>query len=164
MFTVTKDPQKRELTLERIVRGSRELAWEGWTKAEHLSQWWGPKFWTTTVYEMNVRPGGLWHYCMRPNNGEGNEVWGRAVYLDVVNPSRLSYKEMSSNAQCEAIDTSHRTVTVEFLQLEDGLTKLIIRTKYATIAEMDAAKKMGMIEGFAESLDRLETSVLKVIQ
>jgi uncharacterized protein YndB with AHSA1/START domain len=160
MLTVTKDLQNRELTLERVVRGSRELAWEGWTKAEHIALWWGPKFWTTTVYEMDVRLGGVWHYCMRPDNREGDEVWGRAVYRDVVKPSRLTYTEAHSNAEGEVVDTSQRTVTVEFMELKVAMTKLIIRTRFTTIAELDAATGLGMVEGFAEAFDRLEALFL----
>jgi uncharacterized protein YndB with AHSA1/START domain len=160
MFTVTKDLQKRELTLEQVVHGSCELVWEGWTKAEHLTCWWGPKYWTTTVYTMDVYLGGVWHYCMRPNSGEGDEVWGRAVYCKVVKPSHLAYIETQSNVEGEAIDSSQRMVRVEFMELEPGMTKIIIRTEFTTIAELDAAKRMGMVEGFAEALDRLEAFVL----
>jgi uncharacterized protein YndB with AHSA1/START domain len=49
---------------------------------------------------------------------------------------------------------------VEFLKLEDDLTKLIVRTQYTTIAELEAAENMGMVEGFSEAFDRLEALVL----
>jgi uncharacterized protein YndB with AHSA1/START domain len=163
MFTVTKDLNKHELTVERIVRGSRELAWEGWTKSEHIACWWGPNYWTTTVYKMDVSLGGVWHYCMQANNGEGDEVWGRAVYCEIVKPSRLVYIETLSNGEGEAVDASQRTVIVEFLKLEADLTKLVIRTQYTTIAELETAENMGMVEGFSEAFDRLEALLLSAM-
>jgi uncharacterized protein YndB with AHSA1/START domain len=36
------------------------------------------------------------------------------------------------------------------------MTKLIIRTQFSSMAELDAAQEMGMVEGFAMALDRLE--------
>jgi uncharacterized protein YndB with AHSA1/START domain len=159
MFTVTKDLEKRELTLERIVRGSRGKAWDGWTLPQHVAQWWGPHYWTTTIYKMDVRVGGAWHYCMRPNNGEGDDVWGRAVYSEIDKLSRLVYTEWQSNARGDMLDTGQRTVTVEFVEMDPSTTKLYIRTQYMTIAEMDAAEKMGMITGLAEALDRFETNI-----
>ena len=138
------------------MHGPRELVWEGWTRPEHIARWWGPKGWTTTVYAMDVRPGGVWHYCMRPDDGEGDEVWGRAVYHEVVKPSYLTYTEGFSNADGNAVDTSQQAVTVEFLEIEHTMTKLIIRTQFSSMAELDAAQEMGMVEGFAMALDRLE--------
>ena len=142
------------------MHASRELVWEGWTKPEHIARWWGPKGWRTTVYEMDVRPGGVWHFCMKPDDGEGDEVWARAIYHEVVRPSYITYIEGLSNADGHAVDSSQQTVTVEFLELEHAMTRLIIRMQFTTIAELDAMEAMGMVEGFAEALDRLEAFIL----
>lgn len=105
MLVISKDLEKRELILERVVRGSRGKAWEGWTLPQHISRGWGPRYWTTTVYEMDVRVGGVWHYCMRPKNGEGEEVWGRAVYREIVKPSRMVYIESRSNEKGDMLES-----------------------------------------------------------
>jgi uncharacterized protein YndB with AHSA1/START domain len=84
---VTKDLVKREVTLERTLHAPRDLVWEGWTQPEHIARWWGPRGWTTTFYEMDVRPGGVCRYCMRSDHGPEPEVWGRTVYQVVVEPS-----------------------------------------------------------------------------
>ena len=57
---IHKNRDTRELIVERVVALPPKLAWEGWTKPEHIVRWWGPKLWTSTVYEMDVRPGGVW--------------------------------------------------------------------------------------------------------
>ena len=38
-----------EAILTRIINAPRELVFEAWTKAEHLSQWFGPHGFTTTA-------------------------------------------------------------------------------------------------------------------
>ncbi|MEH7237775.1 SRPBCC domain-containing protein [Bacillus sp. JJ1562] len=88
---IYKDNVRRELTVERTVAIPPNLAWEGRTKPEHIARWQGPKKWTSTVYEMNVRPNGVWRYNLRPNIGDGEEAYCRAVYQEVMEPSRLVY-------------------------------------------------------------------------
>src|SRR2546423_666449 len=111
---ISRDPLTRELTIERVVNASRELAWEGWTRPEHIERWWGPKEWTTTVYTMDVRPGGVWHYCMRARYDESQKVWGRAVFEDVVEPSLLSYTEAFADPSGNPVDDRQRRTSVEF--------------------------------------------------
>jgi uncharacterized protein YndB with AHSA1/START domain len=161
-LTVSKDLEKLELTLERVMNGTPILAWEGWTNAKHITRWWGPKFWTTTVYVMDVRLGGVWHYCMRPDNDAGAEVWGRAVFHEIVKPSRLMYLESKSNAAGDILEANQRSVTVEFRELYPSMTLLIIRTRFTTKEELNAAASMGITEGFAEAFDRLEALNLNV--
>ena len=51
------------------------------------------------------------------------------------------------------------TVTIEEL---DGKTKLTIRTRFESVAIRDAMLKIGMAEGWAQSLERLESQLAKI--
>lgn len=81
--TIRKNRERRELTVERNVAMPVHLAWEGWTEPKHITKWWGPKGWTTTVYEMDVRPGGVWRYSLQAEDNSGESAYCRATY-DVV--------------------------------------------------------------------------------
>ena len=70
--------------MERFFMAPRELVFSMYTEPEHVQNWWGPNDWKTTVYQMDVRPGGIWHYCMRSEDGQ--EAWGKSTYLEVENP------------------------------------------------------------------------------
>lgn len=48
----------------RTFFAPRELVFKAWTDPKHLPQWWGPKQFTTTVQEIDVRPGGVWRYVI----------------------------------------------------------------------------------------------------
>ena len=159
-LTVTEDLDARQLTLERLVDAPRELVWEGWTRAEHIARWWAPKGWTTTVYEMEVRPGGVWHYCLRPASGEGDEVWARAIYQEVVRPSCLTYTEAFSDPAGSMVEDSKRMVRVEFVELAPVKTKLTVCTQFSSVDQMKAMKDRGMVEGFTMTLDQLEALLL----
>ena len=40
-----------------------------WTNPEHIVNWYGPKGFTDTVIEMDVRPGGMWRHVMHGPDG-----------------------------------------------------------------------------------------------
>jgi uncharacterized protein YndB with AHSA1/START domain len=55
----------REILITRVLDAPRELVFEAWTKPEHLIHWWGPNGFTTSIQEMDVRPGRTWRLVMR---------------------------------------------------------------------------------------------------
>jgi hypothetical protein len=60
----------REIVLTRVVDAPRELVFEAWTKPEHAMKWFGPKGFTCTLHEMDVRVGGRWRFDMFAPDGK----------------------------------------------------------------------------------------------
>ncbi len=79
---VSKDVDNLEVTFERELPAPAADVWRSWTRAEDLEAWWGPVTWSTTVYALDVRPGGLWHFGMGPE-GVPREAFIRAIYTEV---------------------------------------------------------------------------------
>jgi len=73
--------------ISRVIDAARDRVWKAWTEVEQLKQWWGPKGFVVTHCTLDLRPGGRMHYCLRMP--DGNEMWGRFVYREVVKPERL---------------------------------------------------------------------------
>ncbi|GAB2533350.1 SRPBCC domain-containing protein [Nocardia heshunensis] len=144
-----------EITIARLLHAPRDLVWDGLTSPEHIARWWGPKGWTTTVYRMDVHPGGVWHYCMRPDHDATEEVWGRAVYETIEKPSQLTYLETFSDPDANIVGDSRRTVTLE-LHDRGEHTDLVVRTRFDTVEEREAMEKLGMAAGFSMTLDRFD--------
>lgn len=153
--TIHKDKERRELTVERIVAMPSKLAWKGWTEPEHITRWWGPKGWTTTVYEMDVRPGGIWRYSLKSDDNSGHEAYCSAVYEEVGAPHKLVYIDSFADANWKSVNDSEMHTTVLFEEVNVG-TRLSIVTKFANSEQMENAEAMGMIEGFTDAYDRLE--------
>ena len=150
---------ERELVMTRVFDAPRELVWKAWTEPERLAQWWGPRGWTTTNYAMDVRPGGVWHYCMR--GPDGGEAWGKAVYREIVEPERLVYIDSFSDAEGNAEDgMPQMVVTVEFTE-RDGRTTITSRGQFASAADLEAVLAMGVEQGMTETWDRLEEYLAK---
>ena len=79
---------EREVLITRIFDAPRELVFKAWTDPEHLVKWYGPKGFTATVIEAEVRTGGTYHFHMRGPNYDDH--W-RGVYREVTPPERLVF-------------------------------------------------------------------------
>src|SRR6266513_483895 len=64
----------QELVFEKIFDAPRE----------RVTNWWGPRGYTTTVEEMDVRVGGRWRWVNHTTGGE--DVAFKGEYLEVVPP------------------------------------------------------------------------------
>jgi uncharacterized protein YndB with AHSA1/START domain len=152
---------EQEVIIERIFDAPRELVFEMWTKPEHLARWWGPYGWTTTIKQIDVKPGGIWHYCMKSDT-EDQEGCGKAIFSEVVPPERLVYTDYFADAEGNVLPgTPETVVTIEFADYQ-GKTKLTNRSRFASAEELKSTVAMGMVEGFAETWDRLEAYLVTV--
>lgn len=146
------------LVYERIINAPRERVWQAWTDPRQLEKWWGPRGWTTTVYTMDVRPGGTWHYCIREDDGE-MESWNLAIYQDIDAPSRLNYVDAFSDKDGNVNTEMPRLpIEVTFFE-EDGKTRLYSVSHLDSVEALEELKAMGMEQGLAETWDRLEELV-----
>src|SRR3954466_13078706 len=86
--TTFTTPSDREIVMTRVVDAPRRLVFEAYTNPEHLPHWMlGPGGWTMPVCEIDLRPGGAWHFVWR--RSDGTEMAMRGVYREIVAPERL---------------------------------------------------------------------------
>src|SRR4051794_37608696 len=83
----------REISATRIFDAPRDLVFQMWTDPQHIGNWWGPNGFTITLYEMDVRPGGVWRFVM--HGPDGRDYQNKIVYVEVVKPERLVYDHVS---------------------------------------------------------------------
>lgn len=150
---VSTDLENHVFVMERVFDAPRELVFKAYSDAEYLKQWWGPKGWTLPVSNMDFRPGGTWHYCMR--GPDGTEAWGKAVYREIVAPERIVYSDYFSDAEGNtAAGMPESTATVLFTD-HNGKTKVTARVQFASAEDLQTTLDMGMSEGMGETFDRL---------
>ena len=150
-MTVTT-PSDREFEFTRVFDAPRELVWKAYTEPEHLKKWWGPTDFTTPHTTVDLRPGGVWHYCMR--GPDGTESWGRAEYQEITPPERLVYEDAFSDKDGNVYPPK-MLITVTFAD-EAGKTRVSGRTLFASKEERDKVIEMGMVEGMTQTLDKLD--------
>jgi uncharacterized protein YndB with AHSA1/START domain len=86
----------REFVITRVFDAPRELVWRAWVERERLMEWFGPKGCTISTANMDFRPGGVFHYCMKLPNG--NEMWGKFAYREIVAPEKIVLVNSFSDA------------------------------------------------------------------
>ena len=148
--------EDREIVMTRIFNAPRELVFEAWTDPEHIGEWWGPNGFTTTVYEMDVRPAGVWRYMM--HGPDGVDYPNKVVYQEVIKPERLVYLHGSDDEN----DPNQFHVTVTFEKEGKG-TRLTMRSVFPSAAFLEEVKKFGAVEGGIQTLNRLEGHIAKMV-
>ncbi|HZN71017.1 MAG TPA: SRPBCC domain-containing protein [Micromonosporaceae bacterium] len=136
-----------EVVMERVFDAPRELVWTVLTSPEHVSAWWGPHGTTTTVVEMEVRPGGRWRWV---NNFAGGEAPFTGEYLEVVPPERM--------VRTSAFDLGPEgPPALETLTLDevDGGTRLRWHSRFPSPEVLGFALAQGMSKGALEQFDRI---------
>jgi uncharacterized protein YndB with AHSA1/START domain len=148
-------PSDREIVITRVFDAPCELVFEAWTNPEHVVQWWGPRGFTTTIHEMDVRPGGVWRFVM--HGPDGTDYDNKVVFVEVAKPERLVY----NHGGADDSDFAQFQVTVTF-DAEGNKTRLTMRMLFESAAERDRiVKEVGAIEGANQTLDRLAEYLAK---
>ena len=150
-----------EVTLEKTYEAPAKKVWQAWTNPEMLKQWWGPKNVTIPECEIDLRVGGKFYIVMEATEGMGQfkgTKWPMMAKFTAVKPnSKLSYR---ANAWTEGAAKEETTIdqsTDVTLTEEKGKTTVKVK---AVIHNPKTAPKMaveGMIYGFSEQLDKLDT-------
>ncbi|MFC7548509.1 SRPBCC domain-containing protein [Plantactinospora sp. GCM10030261] len=160
--TVTKIPETRQLIIERTLSAAVSTVWLSWTRPEHVARWWGPRGWTTTVHEMDVRPGGRWRFSMAPTGGGSALVRCVAVYREVQENRRLTYVDAFADEMWRTAGEDAGTENFVTFDPAGAATRLTITTHFNSLDELTQAEAMGMVEGYLEALDRLAAHLTTV--
>jgi uncharacterized protein YndB with AHSA1/START domain len=145
--TTFTSPSDQEIAISRVFEAPRELLWDAHTKPEHVTQWMlGPEGWSMPVCEIDLRPGGEWHFVWR--RSDGSELEMRGEYREVLAPERLVSTERWGEDWPETVNTL-------LLTEENGRTTLTTTMLYPSKETRDAALETGMKDGTTESFDRL---------
>jgi len=144
------ESKDRELVFTRVFNAPRELVWKAWTEPRHVSQWWGPRGFTTTIHEMDVRPGGVWRQTM--HGPDGVDYPNESVFVEVVKPERISY----TLAGGKKGEPSHELEQTWTFEAQGDKTKVTLRMLFPSAAAMEQiVKNYGAVEGATQTLDRL---------
>jgi uncharacterized protein YndB with AHSA1/START domain len=145
-LTVTT-PSDREAVMTRVFDAPRHLVFEAWTNPKYVPRWMlGPEGWTMPVCEIDLRPGGAWHFVWR--RADGTEMEMRGVYKEVTPPGRLVHTENWGANWPETVNTL-------VLTEKDGRTTLTMTILYPSKEARDTAIQTGMKDGASVSMDRL---------
>lgn len=153
---VTVNKETRELIMEREFTAPRDLVWKAWTTPELLEKWWGPKNWTTKVFEMKFEPEGQWKYCMYQQDGDKMVSCGVATFKEIVAPEKIVYiDEFSDENFTIAAGMPAMNITNRF-EDHGETSKLVSSCVFTSVEELEKVVAMGVEDGFSQQLERLD--------
>jgi uncharacterized protein YndB with AHSA1/START domain len=146
-----EDTAEREIVLSRVFDAPRAMVWDAWTDPSQVALWWGPKGFTTTIEEMDVRPGGIWKQVM--HGPDGTDYPNEIVFLEVVQNERLVYTLSGRKKGGPEVQFEKATTFEE----EAGGTRVTMRLTFTSAEARDQnVREYGSIEGARQAFERLE--------
>lgn len=152
----TTQPQSRGLVITRVFDAPRSLVFRAWTQPEHLVHWWGQPNGATMPYcKVDLRVGGALHYCV--HLPEGQVIWGKGVYREIIEPERLVFADYFSDEQGNVIEPPpglpKETLIISTFDEHRGQTKVTV--EHIGVEQASERNQELYRQGWAESLDRL---------
>lgn len=156
--------------ITRTFDAPRSLVWKAFTEREHLMQWFGPKGVTIPKCTLDLKPGGVFHYCMR--TADGHEMWGKWVFQEIQAPERLVVIVAFSDAQGGVTrhpmvpDWPLQTLSTSTFTEENGKTTL--RLEWAPYEGSETERKCfrdghaGMQQGWGGTFAQLDAYLARV--
>lgn len=140
-------PTDTEVVGMRIIEAPRELVWAAHTQCEHVRQWMlGPGGWSMPTCEIDLRAGGKWRYVFE---GPDTPFELSGEYRDIHEPNLIVNTERMDNGPVETLNTLK-------LSEEHGRTLVHTVVEYPSKEIREQVLATGMLDGWAESYDRLE--------
>lgn len=137
----------REVVLTRVFDAPRHLVYKALTTPELLKRWFGPREWSLTTCEVDLRVGGKWRFILE---GPGGLKMGmRGSYRELNPPDGLVHTE-----NFDDFPGPEAVVTTTLTEV-DSKTTLNAVVLSASKEIRDAVIKSGMEHGAAETYDRL---------
>ena len=139
----------RELRTSRTIGSPRERVFRAFADPAELAGWWGPKGFTNTFHEFDLRKGGSWRFTM--HGPDGRNYSNESVFVEVEPPKRVLLRHLSA---------PRFEMTITFAEQGEG-TVVGWRQVFETAAERERIGKYA-VEANEQNLDRLAAHVLRM--
>ena len=139
----------REIVIARVFDAPRELVFDAWTNPDHIVRWFGPKGFTLTTKEIDIRAGGRWRFVF--HGPDGTNYDNRMVFLEVKRPERLVFDHGSDRDD----DPGRFRTTITFDGQSNGKTVVTLRQLHPTKELRDQKVGFGAVELGFQTLDKL---------
>lgn len=153
-----------EQVFERVFNAPRDVVWKAWTEPERLNRWWGPKGFTMLVTQLDLHPGGVFHYSMRSPGGQA--MRGKFVYREISAPERLvfisSFSDEAGSLVRNPMSASWPLEVMNTLMLDEqaGKTRLTLRGGPYSATEVERKTffdaRENIQQGFAGTFAQLD--------
>lgn len=136
-----------QIISSRLFNHSRELLFSAWTDPERLKNWWGPKGFTNTFFEFDLREGGLWRFTM--HGPDGTDYPNESRFVKIIHPELIVF---------DHICAPEFRIVATFEEKTTHQTLLTFRMIFDTPQACERVK-IYAVDKNEENFDRLETEL-----
>ena len=152
--------QKPEIIITRTINAPRHRVWQMLTQPEHIQHWWGPNGFTNTIFDMDVRVGGMWRYVMHGPAGSdaspGTDYPNWIRYSTLTAPAFMAYEHGGDD---ESKPEFNASMALEDLGGLGEQTQVTLRLVLQSEEQRAQLVKFGAVEGGEQTLARLDAYV-----
>jgi uncharacterized protein YndB with AHSA1/START domain len=155
---VHKDPETLTMTVTAEFDAPVERVWKLWDDPRLLERWWGPPTYPATVVDHDLTPGGSVTYLMTGPEGDQHRGWWKVQAVDA--PRLLEVDDgFADDTGTPNPDLPVTRMHVSLGDRDDGGTRVVIRSTFASLAQMEQLIQMGMEDGMQEAMSQMDDLV-----
>lgn len=151
--------------IARVFKAPRDLVFKAFTDPEGMMHWWGPKGFKVLKSNMDLRPGGFYHYGMEAP--DGSSMWGKFVYREIVAPEKLvfinSFSDEAGGITRHPLNASWPLEMLTTITFEEHANGTLLSIRWQTLASATDEERTtfntghaSMNQGWTGTLDQLE--------
>jgi uncharacterized protein YndB with AHSA1/START domain len=153
LFDLTVDKAAQKVFIHREFAAELSLVWDAFTRPELLDQWGAPKPWMARTKHMNFEVGGRRFYAMV--SPEGMERWALQQYTSISPKTNFkmynAFADEHENPELPGSDWDYN------FSEQDGKTTVSITIYNESLERMEKMLAMGFREGYALTMQNLES-------
>jgi len=147
------------LRLTRTVHALPGTVFKAWTAAEHVKRWFSPAGSTIPEAEVDARPGGVFAYIMRFE--DGSEQWTRGHFVEVTPARRLVLDLQAFGPDGRSMFRCQ--TEVDFSETLGGTRVDIVQSFREVDPEIAGLIAAHGGEGWGSTLDKLEAEAVRMV-
>ena len=142
------------VVITRTFDMPRAQVWRAWTDPKMLSQWFGPRGFTSSVPQWELRVGGALRIVM--HGPDGNDYPMKGVFTEVKAPERLVFSNVAIDNDGNHLLEGETVVT---LTEQGGKTMMVVKSHAIGLVPIAPQMLAGMEAGWTQSIDKLQELV-----
>lgn len=144
MSTSTDSFTHGEIVSTRDFDFPRKVVFRAFTDPDRLARWWGPKGFTNTFQDFDLRPGGVWRFVMHGPDGSNYPL--TKEFIEIVPVERIALRQIGGMHEFR--------MTMTFAD-EGERTRVVWRMRFDSPEEGERVR--GFVEAANEqNFDRLQ--------
>lgn len=148
-------PVEREIHSERTFNAPRKLVYDTFSDPSLISEWWGPRAFSTRVVKMDFQVGGEWRFVH--TLPDGSKTGFQGVYKEITPP-----ESVVQTFEWDGLPGHVIVETAYFEEVDENTTRIRNISRFESNEDRDGMIQSGMESGLNESYERFEELLARI--